>query len=93
MILISVQDLDGSIYKVPIMIMDIIDDSGIQQTITSSAKTEQQEQYSFQGNISQQVQTNYSEYIATKRLLADTIIAYDGKFGTITTDFLTVIKK
>ena len=36
--IISVQDLDGSIYKVPIMIMDIIDDSGIQQTITSSAK-------------------------------------------------------
>ncbi|WP_416329350.1 hypothetical protein, partial [[Clostridium] innocuum] len=91
--IISVQDLDGSIYKVPIMIMDIIDDSGIQQTITSSAKTEQQEQYSFQGNISQQVQTNYSEYIATKRLLADTIIAYDGKFGTITTDFLTVNQK
>lgn len=91
--IISAQDLDGSIYKVPIMIMDIIDDSGIQQTITSSAKTEQQEQYSFQGNISQQVQTNYSEYIATKRLLADTIIAYDGKFGTITTDFLTVNQK
>lgn len=91
--IISVQDLDGSIYKVPIMITDIIDDSGIQQTITSSAKTEQQEQYSFQGNISQQVQTNYSEYIATKRLLADTIIAYDGKFGTITTDFLTVNQK
>ena len=91
--IISAQDSDGSIYKVPIMIMDIIDDSGIQQTITSSAKTEQQEQYSFQGNISQQVQTNYSEYIATKRLLADTIIAYDGKFGTITTDFLTVNQK
>jgi hypothetical protein len=91
--IISAQDLDGSIYKVPIMIMDIIDDSGIQQTITSSAKTEQQEQYSFQGNILQQVQTNYSEYIATKRLLADTIIAYDGKFGTITTDFLTVNQK
>lgn len=91
--IISVQDLDGSIYKVPIMIMDIIDDSGIQQTITSSAKTEQQEQYQFQGNLSQQIQTNYSEYMATKRLLADTIIAYDGKFGTITTDFLTVNQK
>lgn len=91
--IISVQDLDGSIYKVPIMIMDIVDDSGIQQSITSSAKTGQQEQYQFQGNLSQQIQTNYSEYMATKRLLADTIIAYDGKFGTITTDFLTVNQK
>lgn len=91
--IISVKDLDGSIYKVPIMIMDILDDSGIQQTITSSAKTEQQEQYQFQGNLSQQIQTNYSEYMATKRLLADTIVAYDGKFGTITTDFLTVNQK
>ncbi len=91
--IISVQDLDGSIYKVPIMIMDIIDDSGIQQTITSSAKTEQQEQYQFQGNLSQQIQTNYSEYMATKRLLADTIVAYDGKFGTVTTDFITINQK
>lgn len=58
--IISVKDIDGSIYKVLIMIMDIVDDSGIQQTITSSAKTEQQEQYQFQGNLSQQIQTNYS---------------------------------
>lgn len=91
--IITVQDLDGSLYTVPIMLIDFIDDSGQQQTITANAQTEQQEQYTFQGNLTTQVQTNYTDYLATKRLLADTIIAYNGKFGTIETDFATINQK
>ena len=88
--IIKVQDLDGTIYHVPVFIME---NDGFNQTIQANAKTEEQEKFEFQGSVSKAIENTYSEIVSAKKVMADTVIAFDGKFQTLDTDILNVNKK
>lgn len=91
--IVNVKDKRGNIYKIPIFLTTITFTGGVSCTLEATATTEEQDNYSFQGTLTQKVERTYIEYLATKELVADTIIAYDGKFQQIETDFLTVNQK
>lgn len=91
--IVNVKDKRGNIYKIPIFLNTITFTGGVSCTLEATATTEEQDNYSFQGTLTQKVERTYIEYLATKELVADTIIAYDGKFQQIETDFITVNQK
>ncbi len=91
--IVNVKDKRGNIYKIPIFLNTITFTGGVSCTLEATATTEEQDNYSFQGTLTQKVERTYIEAISTKELVADTIIAYDGKFQQIETDFITVNQK
>ena len=62
--IIKVQDLDGTIYHVPVFIME---NDGFNQTIQANAKTEEQEKFEFQGSVSKAIENTYSEIVSAKK--------------------------
>lgn len=91
--IVKVIDKRGTAYSVPIMTITCECDGGVWQTIKSVAKTDTETTFSQSGPITRQVERVYSDLTITKQLIADTIIANNGKFENIETNYLTVNKK
>lgn len=91
--IVNVKDKRGNIYKIPIFLNTITFTGGVSCTLEAAATTEEQDNYSFKGTLTQKVERTYIESLATKELVTNTIIAYDGKFQQIETDFITVNQK
>lgn len=88
--IVTIEDLLGNLYKIPIFILDLPLDGGMPVTVTATAKTKQEDDFRFQGELSTKVERAYTESISAKEILAETIVAWSGKFGSIETDFLIV---
>ena len=91
--IVTIQDKRGNVYKIPVFLNTIVFTGGTSCTIEANATTTEQDDYSFSGSLTQRVDRNYVEYLSTKELLADTIIANDGKFNELETDYLEVNQK
>lgn len=91
--LITVIDRNGNKYNVPVFSYTLILNGGCQCKIDTKIKEDVETNYEFQGSLTQRVERNYSEYVSTRELLAETIIANDGKFQVIDTNYLNVTKE
>lgn len=89
--IVEVNDLDGSIYYVPIMEENSKCDGGYQSAIQSFSKTEND--YEFKGSLATQIERNYQEYASFKQVIADDIKAFNGEFTKVNTDILNVNKE
>lgn len=90
---ITVTDKRGNTYKVPIMSQGISFDGGVSCKFESKGKTEIEQETEVRGNLTTRVDRTVSDLTITKKLLADTIEAYNGEFETINTNYLEVNKK
>lgn len=91
--IITVIDKHGTEYKVPVFVIDTPFQGGVSQVITATARNKNEENFQFQGALSHTIERNYTEYISTKELLADSIKAFTGKFGTIEADNVIIKNK
>lgn len=91
--IVTVIDKDAHIYKLPLMSIELSCDGGCFGTLESKAKTQTQQDNQYKGPIQTKIDYTYTETIATKKLVTETIEAWTGKFETIDTNYLNVNKK
>lgn len=90
---ITVVDKYGSKYAVPMMSYEFSCDGGFYGTVESKGKSEEQKENEYKGPLQTKVERTYSELLSAKKIITDAIDAYNGKFETIDTNFLTINKK
>ena len=88
--IVTVQDKRGNTYEIPIFLYTITYTGGVACTLESLSQTTEQDNYQFSGTLATKVERYYAEYILTKELVTETIIANEGKFDEINTDIIHV---
>lgn len=89
--LITVVDLLGNKYKIPVMKLTQNYDGGIGTTIEAVGKTEEETKIDFKGPTTKAVERTYEELILVNHLVATKVDAEWVKANTITTEQLTAV--
>lgn len=91
--LLTVITTDGTQCKVPLMDFEIHCDGGCYGTIESKGKSESEQAHEFKSPTEKKISFVYEETISVKKILVDTINAWNGNFEEIETNYLQVNKK
>ena len=91
--LLTVITTDGTQCKVPLMDFEIHCDGGCYGTIESKGKSESEHAHEFKSPTEKKISFVYEETISVKKILVDTINAWNGNFEEIETNYLQVNKK
>lgn len=90
---LNITDKNGQVYNVPIFDYELNFDGGVYQKIYSRVKSETQQEFEYKGPLTTKVDRIVSDIVTTKKLITDTVIAFEGQFDTINTNYLTINNK
>ena len=91
--MVTVVTIDGTKCKVPLMDFTINCDGGCYGTIESKGKSESEQDHEFKSPTEKKISFVYEETVSVKKILVETIEAWNGNFEEIETNFLQVNKK
>lgn len=91
--MVTVVTIDGTKCKVPLMDFTINCDGGCYGTIESKGKSESEQEHEFKSPTEKKISFVYEETVSVKKILVETIEAWNGNFEEIETNFLQVNKK
>lgn len=88
--IITVTDINNVNYTIPVMELELNCDGGLSGTILSKYTNENQEEFSFQGPLTKQVERTYAELGTFKKVMVDEIKGINADFVRVDTDILNV---
>lgn len=88
--IITVKDINNILYRVPIMELVTEFDGGVKQTIKAKATSTAKREIEYKGPLTKKTEKLIADIVQTKKIVADTIEAFNGEFDHINTNILNV---